>query len=48
VLKIEGCAKAGRTTVRVKKQHADRKTGEINPEQQVNLKLSCIVIGFWG
>jgi hypothetical protein len=37
VLKIEGHAKAGRTTVRVQKQHAEGKEGKAKPEQQVNL-----------
>jgi len=28
---MEGHAQAGRTTVRVQKQHGDRKTGELSP-----------------
>jgi hypothetical protein len=35
VLKIEGCAKEGRTTVRVKKQHADGKAGERSPNNKL-------------
>jgi hypothetical protein len=31
MLKIEGCTKAGRTTVRVKKKHADGKAGKASP-----------------
>jgi len=34
VIKIEGCEKAGRTTIRMKKHHADGKVGESNPKNK--------------